>query len=785
MTGTMTPPAPPPRSSARPPAPTAARERALDPRELPAVIGLMAVSITVAMAFARVFATDRYVIPVVAAAVLAHLVGLACRALGRGPVVESAVSVVMLGVSAVFLLPGMSPGNILDQISAGWNVVRTDPAPIRATDGAILLAVVVVWAAAAVADQLAFRRGAALGAIGPGVLVVIWCTALGTHDGQWITIVSFGAASVVFVALQHQVLLDHRRTRIGRRRLVDAPGLVVIGTVVGLLAVGLGVAGASALPDADTPLIHVAGLGDDVGNRTYRTSVPPLLDVGAKLDQPDPQELFTVGASRPAYWRITALDDYRSDGGGQWTLTAAGDDAVGEGLDGTVPADRLVQQYDIGPLGERWMPAAFEPVRVSRNDTLVVRASTTLVTGQESVSGLRYRVTSDTPPDALSVAQHDAAAGSVPNDLREYTTLPSDIPPEVAAIAQQVTAGIDNPADQATALRDFFRVNGSFTYDPTVDLTDGVSATSQFLQDRRGFCVQFASTFALMARSVGIPARVAVGFTPGTKDPVTGRYVVTNHDAHAWPEVWLHGVGWTNLYDPTPPSDLPGGSDLPGETPPLTPAVPNPGTGTADPNANTPPVTVPAPGTSPASSPEATPQPSPTPAGGVNIAADEPSSSSVPWALVLIALVLLLLLAPLVVVLVLKARRRSHRRHRPDPADAITGAWREAMNSLADHRVPSSPAETPLELARRVPDVAGDETGPPLQVLARAYTATRYGTSAPPADGATSAWSAVDALRRALDASGSVKDRMRARFAPGTLRREPDAEHAGSSSEPT
>jgi len=270
-----------------------------------------------------------------------------------------------------------------------------------------------------------------------------------------------------------------------------------------------------------------------------------------------------------------------------------------------------------------------------------------------------------------------------------------------------------------------------------------------------------------MARSVGIPTRVAVGFTPGTRDPATGRYVVTNHDAHAWPEVWLAGVGWTNLYDPTPPSDLPGGSDLPGEAPPLVPAptAPDPGSGEPAPG---PPVTVPSPSAPPTPSPE----PPPTPGGGVNIAADDPGGTSVPWLFVLGALLLLLVGAPLVTVIALKARRRKRRRVAADPADAITGAWREAMDSLADHRVASSPAETPLELARRVPAVAGDDTGPPLQVLARAYTATRYSETTPPSDGATSAWTAVDALRRALDASGTARDRMRARLAPGTLRRE-------------
>ena len=116
------------------------------------------------------------------------------------------------------------------------------------------------------------------------------------------------------------------------------------------------------------------------------------------------------------------------------------------------------------------------------------------------------------------------------------------MPAEIGALALSVTAGATNAYDKASLLRDFFR-NGTFTYDPDVDLDDQVDATLQFLRERRGFCVQFASTYALMARSLGIPTRVAVGFTPGKLNPVTGRYSVTNFQAHAWPEVWLEGVG--------------------------------------------------------------------------------------------------------------------------------------------------------------------------------------------------------------------------------------------------
>ena len=93
---------------------------------------------------------------------------------------------------------------------------------------------------------------------------------------------------------------------------------------------------------------------------------------------------------------------------------------------------------------------------------------------------------------------------------------------------------------------------------------------------KRGFCVQFASAYAVMARTLGIPARVAVGFTPGTRD-ANGTFHVSSHDAHAWPEIWLDGSGWTHLFDPTPSrqgvAPAPGGSDLPDDADVATPVT--------------------------------------------------------------------------------------------------------------------------------------------------------------------------------------------------------------------
>ncbi|MFO7590414.1 MAG: transglutaminaseTgpA domain-containing protein [Acidimicrobiia bacterium] len=599
-------------------------------RDLPVTAALILLGISVAIAFDRVLAGGRWVPALVAAVVLAHLVALAGRAFGRGPLGTGIASGLTLLAFLLVLAPSPgSPGSLLDAVGAGWRVVLDDPVPIRATDGVIVLAVLVVWVAAALADQLAFHRGAALGAVAPGLIVVVWCVALGTRADQWVTILVFGATTVVFLALQHQALLARRRTRIGSGRLVDAPGLVAVGVIVGVVAVVLGVAGAGAIPDVDQPIVDVAGVGTDGGNRTYRTSVPPLLDVGDQLRDTEVVEVFTVGADRPDYWRTTALDQYQEIGGGQWTLTAEGDDAVGQGLDGPVPADALVQRYRIGPLGERWMPAAFEAVAVSDPDTLVVRASTTLVSAAEVVDGQRYTVRSSTPPTVLDAREQEDAARSIPKRLEEFTVLPAGVPEVVRTEAARVTNGLESPLARAQALRDYFR-DGSFTYDTSIMLGDDVGATVQFLRDRRGFCVQFASTYSLMARAVGLPARVAVGFTPGVPDPETGIYSVTNHDAHAWPEVWLAGVGWTHLFDPTPPSDGPGGSALPGEVPPTEAAPPGPGDPTSVPGETTPatdPTTAPV----PSDTPDTAPGPTDDQSGGVTIAADPPSGPGASW----------------------------------------------------------------------------------------------------------------------------------------------------------
>lgn len=731
---------------------------------------LAALSVTVALAFGRVYGSGHYVVPLVVATLVPHVLGMAARA-RRVPVwLEVAVSGVILIVGSCVALGDFSPETLFDRLDSGWQIALHHAVPLPATPSTMLLGAIVVWIAATAADVLAFRHNASIGAIAPGAMVIIWIAALGDRDGQWLTIGSFGIASILFLAFQHQVLLERRRTRLGGRRFVDAPALVVVAVLSGIAAVTLGVAAAPALPGGDHPLFE-GDLGSTGNSASYRTS-PPLLNVGDELQRGKEEEVFTVKATTADYWRITALDQYRSVAGGRWTLDAQGDDAVGEGLDGTVPQDALTQDYRIGQLGERWMPAAYEPVSVSRSDTLVVRASATLVTNKQTVSGLRYRVESVTPTFSPTPAQVARAASPAPAALGPYTELPADFPEAVRATAQVVTRGLTSQFDKALALRDFFRVTGGFTYDTSVKLGDDGNAIAAFLSgDRHGFCVQFASAYATMARSLGIPARVAVGFTPGTPDN-TGTFHVTNYDAHAWPEIWLTGLGWTHLFDPTPPSNDPGGSGLPTEPPPSSQS-----SATAT---TSPPVTQPVPQSTPASTPQSTPAngaaPAPAQNGGVTVDPNSPTggSGSVWWVVIAVLVVLLLIVGPALIVLALKARRRAGRRAASTSSLAIEGAWREAIDELIDRRIDWPPSDTPHELAERVPALTGARSAEPMRNLADAYGQVRYGDIEPPTGARDAAWDNVDALRKALDSSSTPMERIRAHLSTARLRRQPD-----------
>src|SRR5205807_95039 len=110
--------------------------------------------------------------------------------------------------------------------------------------------------------------------------------------------------------------------------------------------------------------------------------------------------------------------------------------------------------------------------------------------------------------------------------------------------------GAPSPYAAAVALESWFRTRGGFTYANQPPLSPSAPPLVYFVQrSKAGYCQYFAGAMALMLRYLGIPAREAVGFTSGRY--AHGEWTVTDHDAHAWVEVWFRGQGWLP-FDPTP-----------------------------------------------------------------------------------------------------------------------------------------------------------------------------------------------------------------------------------------
>ena len=725
-----------------------------------AALALAGVTVAAALGLARVFADDSFALPIIGAALLPHAIGR----FGRGRQWRTSATVVAAVVatfvfcawviaptSTAYGFPGLGAAEELVRLFGdGWHVFRTGHAPVEVTDGVLLLCLVATAAVATVADELAFHAAASIGALVPSLLLFVFTATLGTSELRTISTLGYAAAALVFLMLQQQALLVTRRSWCTGRRLSSDAALVNAGALVGGAALVVGLFLAPALPGSDAgPLLDYRAVGGKgrAGPADLHT-LSPLVDIKARLTDSGETELFRVRSRRRLAWRVAALDRFD---GTVWGIESHARDA-NEVLGSRRPRGTERQEYTIGPLGDEWLPAAFEPVAVNLADARIIPESGTLIAPGRDVAGLRYRVDSRIPPANPSADQIAATTAPTPASLRADVELPSGFPESVRRQAQRITAPAATPYERAKRLEAFF-LDGTFIYDldwPGGSSTDAITA---FLRTRRGFCEQFAGTFAAMARAVGLPTRVAVGFSPGEYDAVDREFTVRSRDAHAWPEVWLAGLGWTR-FEPTPAGPAPGQADT--TIGALATAVPDTA---ATPSSTTAPTTT-APGT---------PTSRPFPRGEANVIAGGPVRRSTSddgrrW-LVLAAVPLLALLSAFVwtVTKVLRrARRRARRRHAAAPFHSVTGAWQDALERLAVAGLPASDALTPREQtneygARGAPAPAVAS----LRDLADLYAELRWSARTPTGEDVVRAWAAADAVKGALADGASAGERAR------------------------
>ena len=307
--------------------------------------------------------------------------------------------------------------------------------------------------------------------------------------------------------------------------------------------------------------------------------------------------------------------------------------------------------------------------------------------------------------------------------------------------ARRLTAGTTSPYLATLAVERWLRSAGGYVYDETPPTPPpGVPPLVDFVVGARaGYCQHFAGAMAVMLRTLGIPTRVAVGFTSGRRE--RGEWVVTDHQAHAWVEAWFAGVGWLP-FDPTPGRGTFATSySYAADSADAVRAL---GTGRLL-DFSPDPVTPSEPGAEPAVAPRT------------------PADSDAPWWL---SAVLALPLGWLAGAWAWKARRRRERLAAPDPRDRAEGIRRELADTLCDHGVAASrstPVAALLRTLERELRIHADGIAGPL-------AAARY---APPELAASAADTAAAELGRVRADIGRTTGRARTLLAvarPGTLR---------------
>jgi transglutaminase-like putative cysteine protease len=689
------------------------RTKRPEPLVIATELSVLLVTIAATAGYSRLFTDRDWIAPLMVAAVSAHLVMAVARRLRRGLLFAGAAGFIVMALEVTWThyrsttsagLPSRATRDALDaDLETAWTLFSNVTAPTPSATGFIVLATVATWLIAYLADWAAFRLWSPLATMLPSFAMFVFIAFFGTTPDRIALAGLYAAALIVFVLLHHMVRQAHEVRWLagsetpGTTSLLGTGAMVSVIVVVGAMVLG------PAIPGAERQAL----LGLEAGGKdATRVVQSPFVDIRGRLVNLPEVEAFTVRSERPSYWRLASLDNFD---GAIWGTTELSYRSASDGLTDTVPpgteAFNVRQRFEIKAMGNFWLPAAPEPVAIPRlggfDDISYESVSGTLlaVANLASTDNLTYEVVSKLP---LYDAGTLAAINTVlPNDIAaKYLPLPADFSPTAAAMAAELTAGLDNTYDKALALQSYFR---SFTYDLNVGPKSDIDA---FLIGRRGYCEQFAGSFAAMARSLGIPARVAVGFTQGTVDSNDPNlYHVLGEHAHAWPEVYFAGAGWVP-FEPTPTRGAPNapwtnvqaqqsGEDRPFEAPQPTSA---PLSATEDPLG--------------AFDPEFEP-PVETPVGSPS---GSPEASTSPWLKTPLVLGLLVAAVAAYAGLMIAAKRwKAHRRVATavDDRERVGAIWHNAVDALEPMGLLHGSSETPDEFASRAARVAGT-AGPSL-----------------------------------------------------------------------
>ena len=613
--------------------------------------------------------------PVVFVVTIVLAAAATTRSLARSRVLPTVVSaVVLIGAMTLFFAPTSALLGVIptfdtlarfDQLVGAANESIYRQAVPADADAAIVFCLAFGLGAVAVVCDLVvltLRRPAFAGAFVLGILAIPAFTLADISD------------PVIFVLTVAAFLF---LLQLGSPR--RQPGLAAgIGAtaIVGTLVLPV------VLPPIDTSI--------GANNGGPSSGINPVLDLGDDLRRASARTVldYTTESGAGHYLRLVSLDDFTGD---EWAPTEREtdtDNAVDDfgpvpGLADDVPIAAETTSIDVRNLTSKWLPVPYPARSIAglENDWYFDAEGFSVSSPDDTPRGQDYEVRSvvlQPGPDQLLAAGTEVAEG-----LERYAALPEDLPPVIAETAASVVGAAPTNYEKAIALQEYFR-SPQFTYSEEAPVQGdydgtGMDLIAEFLGVKAGYCVHFSSSMAVMARTLGIPSRVIVGFLPGSPDEENGvtRYVVDTHDLHAWPELYFEGIGWVQ-FEPTP-----GRGEL-GDYADVTNAgVPAPIT----PDEQVEP-------TAPAASPSPTlstgPDNAQDPGGGSTT--PQASVGPAPWIALGIVGAFLLSLVPAVIRA--GQRRRLAARLHARTASAID-AWREVLRTAVDFGAPVTPTETP------------------------------------------------------------------------------------------
>ncbi len=665
-------------------------------------------------------------------------------------------------------IPSMeSLRGLLLGIMLSWKHMLTLAAPVGTSVQVMVVPYLATFIAAIAAGTLAWRLRNATWSLIPVVALFITGILFGTAQvfmpGVRGVILTVGA--VAWLAYRYEVTRRETAAAVSANQDVADPGAARtafwrrLGMAAGVIAV------AGTLTMVATPALTAPGAREVL--RENVVPPPELHELASPLTKfrdyvknEKEKVLFQVeGLPKDGRLRLAAMDSYDGvvfnvDPNSSASFTPIGDP---KSLNQNAGGGASAVDISIDGYSGVWIPnvavaqsLAYKSVQGSTPTLYLNKESGTALNFAGVTKGDAYAMSVDTPVvDQAKLAKAHFGAIRLPK--------PDNVPQVVGVKATDIVGEISNPLEQVRALETALKQQGKFSngLEGQVQSSSGHNAAriTKLLSGTEmiGDDEQYATAMVLMARHLGIPARVVMGFYPDPESPANGAKIlkVTGADVHAWVEVNFAGVGWVP-FNPTPDKD-----NVPNPPEPQKASKPKPQV-----------LQPPPPPQEPADLPDD------NNADAINTnSKDNPVAAIVSRILLIVAVAaipVVVLVLPLVLIVALKSRRRKKRLTRGLPTDRVGGGWSEVLSQATDLGAAVDPSGTRRETATSLENSFPGTQGT-TALLAHRADAAIFGPGQPSEEEVAGYWDNVEQSLKSMNGSVGFWKRMRARFSPRSL----------------